>query len=178
MALASLPSPLEYWDMYDRDGNALGRTITRGERFQEGEYHLVVQVWLRRVDNSYLIQQRVDNGLWATTAGCVIAGETRQQGALREIAEELGIRAAAYAFHVRYQDASACALGTAWELNWEHTNQHIHIQFSEVQAYMWANPTQIRQMVAEGRFYNYGDSYFRHVFSTESDSIKEAGALC
>ncbi len=37
---------MEKWDLYDRDGVSLGRTINRGARFRSGEHHLVTHVWV------------------------------------------------------------------------------------------------------------------------------------
>lgn len=156
----------EYWDLYDSAGQSLGRRIARGDLLHPGEYHLVVQVWVVRQDGAYLIQQRADNGLWATTAGCVVAGETAQQAAMRELAEELGLSANTAAFALRYQDRSSFALGSAWQLAWEQTNQRMQLQHTEVQDVMWASPAQIAQMVRAGRFYDYGNSYFESIFVT------------
>lgn len=85
----------ELWDIYDRDRRRTGRTIQRGQILADGEYHLVVQVWIQGSDGKWLISRRSPNKhmplLWAPTGGSVIAGEDSLTGALRETKEELGI---------------------------------------------------------------------------------------
>ena len=76
----------ELWDLYDSAGEPLDRTIRRGEPMAEGEFHLVVQIWVRNPRGEYLIQKRADHleilpGLWAATAGSVLAGEDSRTGA-------------------------------------------------------------------------------------------------
>lgn len=87
---------MELFDLYDKNFNKLPNTMERGSENDEGEYHLVVHVWIRNSKNEYLIQQR--NKLtdripfqWACTAGAVRSGETSMEGALRETKEEIGI---------------------------------------------------------------------------------------
>ena len=157
--------PEELLDLYDINGQPLHRTIVRGAPRTEGEYHLLVQVWVKNTQNEYLIQQRADNGLWATTAGYVIAGETSQLGATRELAEELGIRAAPHELRQIYQDTSRYAFGTAWLLERDVAPDEICIQAEEVIETRWASQAVIRKMVEQGLFYDYGDEYFRHVFN-------------
>lgn len=70
-------SPRELWDLYDSEGRPLGRAGFRGVPLKEGEYHLVVQAWVRNADGEYLIQKRAADlaslpGMWATTAGSAI----------------------------------------------------------------------------------------------------------
>ncbi len=85
-------------------------------------------------------------------------------GAIRELAEELGIRADSEELHQVYQDASQFALGTAWILKRDVDAGEISIQADEVTDIQWASQNVIRQMVSQGSFYDYGDVYFRHVF--------------
>ncbi|MDP9311028.1 MAG: DUF402 domain-containing protein [Chloroflexota bacterium] len=158
----------EIWDLYDIHGQPQGRTIVRGDHLNDGEYHLVVQVWVKNSRGEYLIQKRADNGIWATTAGCVVAGETSGSGAIRELAEELGIRAAPHELRQMYQDTSQYALGTAWLLERDVADADMCIQAEEVTETMWANQALIRRMVDHGLFYDYGDAYFQHVFETQT----------
>jgi 8-oxo-dGTP pyrophosphatase MutT (NUDIX family) len=155
----------ELWDLYNRNGEPHGRTICRGEPLNEGEYHLVVQVWIKNSRQEYLIQKRADNGIWATTAGCVVAGETSRSGAIREVAEELGIRASTHDVRQVYQDQSQSALGTAWLLERDVADEELCLQADEVTETRWVNQEEIRKMVDQGIFYDYGDEYFRHVFA-------------
>ena len=86
----------ELWDIYDIDRNKTGRTHLRGEVLKEGEYHLVIHVWVRCADGRFLITRRAPDkepfpGLWECTGGSALAGESSEEAALRETYEETGI---------------------------------------------------------------------------------------
>ncbi|MBO5178568.1 MAG: NUDIX domain-containing protein [Lachnospiraceae bacterium] len=87
----------EYWDLYDANRKALGRTIKRGDAFAEGEYYVCCEVWMQNSEGKLLMTQRHPDkkagGLWEFTGGGVLAGETTKQAALRELSEELGVTA-------------------------------------------------------------------------------------
>jgi len=175
-------SPREMWDLYNRDGEPQGRTIVRGDQLNDGDYHLVVQIWVKNARGEYLIQKRADHvkqapGVWATTAGSVVAGETSRIGATRELAEELGIRAFPHELRKMYQDASRFALGTAWLLERDVALNEIRLQADEVAETMWADQALIRKMVEQGLFYDYGDEYFRHVFKNREDIASDGAVI-
>lgn len=85
----------EEWDLYDAQGSRTGQKIKRGEPIPPGSYHRVVSVWLVNGKTEVLLSQRHPEKsyplLWECTGGCVIAGETSLEGAVREVREELGI---------------------------------------------------------------------------------------
>ena len=87
----------EYWDLYDANRNPLGRTIKRGDAFGEGEYYVCCEIWIQNSKGQLLVTQRHPNkkagGQWEFTGGGVLAGETTEQAAVRELAEETGIDA-------------------------------------------------------------------------------------
>jgi len=37
---------MEIWDILDKNGNMTGKTITRGDNLRDGEYHLIVHIWI------------------------------------------------------------------------------------------------------------------------------------
>lgn len=86
---------MEYWDLYNEDKQLLGKTIKRGEKLEEGEYHLVVGIWTVTPDGKILLTQRhpdKDWGLlWECSGGGVLAGESSIEGAVRELKEEIGV---------------------------------------------------------------------------------------
>ena len=87
----------EYWDLYDANREPLGRTIKRGEAFEEGEYYVCCEVWMQNSEGKLLMTQRHPDkkagGLWEFTGGGVLAGETTKQAAVRELMEELDVLA-------------------------------------------------------------------------------------
>lgn len=90
---------MEHWDLYDRDKVLTGKTMERGSDLLEGHYHLVVGIWSVTDDGRILITQRhpdKDCGLmWECSGGGVLAGESSLEGAIRELGEEVGIKAEA-----------------------------------------------------------------------------------
>ena len=86
---------MELWDIYDKNKQKTGKTIQRGQRLKEDEYHLIVHIWIKNSNNEFLIQQRAENVrnplVWSATGGSVVAGEDSFTGAIREVKEELGL---------------------------------------------------------------------------------------
>lgn len=42
---------MELWDVYDKKRKLTGKVIRRGiDPLQEGEYHLVVHIWIKQSD--------------------------------------------------------------------------------------------------------------------------------
>jgi 8-oxo-dGTP pyrophosphatase MutT (NUDIX family) len=86
----------ELWDVYDKDRNRTGKIHRRGEPLAEGEYHLVVHIWVRDNQGNFLITKRAEDkkpfpGCWECTGGSALAGETSLDAALRETMEETGL---------------------------------------------------------------------------------------
>lgn len=86
----------EIWDAYDKEGNKLGFDQFRDEPIPEGVYHIVVEIYTVTENNEVLITQRYQNKPWAlkweVTGGSILKGETPEQGAIRELMEETGIK--------------------------------------------------------------------------------------
>lgn len=49
---------MEVWDVYNSDRTKADKTMIRGEAFQSGAYHLVVNACIFNAKNEMLIQQR------------------------------------------------------------------------------------------------------------------------
>ena len=86
---------MELWDLYDESRTLLGKTHVRGVPLQEGEYHLVTDIWLVRQDGKVLITKRhpkkIWGNMWECTGGSAVAGEESRHSAARELAEEVGV---------------------------------------------------------------------------------------
>ncbi|MBR2986961.1 MAG: NUDIX domain-containing protein [Clostridia bacterium] len=88
----------ELWDIYNENREKTGETIERGGKrtLKDGEFHLVVHVWIKNSEGKYLISQRSASRPtfpleWECVGGSVTAGEDSLTGALRETLEEVGI---------------------------------------------------------------------------------------
>jgi len=87
---------MEQWDVYDSTGKRTGKTKTRADVWERGEYHLGVSLWLVNENAQVLIQKRsatkrICPNMWCNVCGSAIAGETSAEACLREAREEVGI---------------------------------------------------------------------------------------
>lgn len=87
---------MEIWDLYDKDKNLTGKTHERETEIPDGFFHLVVHAWIRNDKGQYLITQRAANRkhfplMFECVGGSVLAGETSEEGAVREVVEEVGL---------------------------------------------------------------------------------------
>lgn len=86
---------IELWDLYDRNRNLLNKDHIRGEKLSDGEYHLVVHVWIKNNKEKYLMSKRSSikkyPHLWECPGGSVLKGETTYIGGIREVKEEVGV---------------------------------------------------------------------------------------
>ncbi|MGM0921330.1 MAG: NUDIX hydrolase [Bacillota bacterium] len=86
---------MEFWDIYDKNRNKTKRKHERGIPLSDGDYHLVVHVWIMNDKGEVLLTKRHQNkpspNLWECPGGSVLAGEDSLEGAIREIKEEIGI---------------------------------------------------------------------------------------
>lgn len=86
----------EIWDLVDKDGKQVGIKWPRADHdsIPEGFYHPCVEVWVRIGDRLLVAHRHPDKseGLkYDAPGGAVIAGESISDGAVRELAEEVGI---------------------------------------------------------------------------------------
>ncbi len=85
----------ELWDVYDADRNLTGRFHHRGEPLSEGDYHMVIHVWIQNSQGDFLITKRSPNkgfpNMWECTGGSALAGDDSLAAALREVQEETGL---------------------------------------------------------------------------------------
>ena len=87
---------MEYWDLYNNKREKLNKIHSRMEKLNEGEYHIVVNIWIKNDQNEIILTQRHQEKdfplKWECTGGSVIAGEDSITGALREVEEEIGLK--------------------------------------------------------------------------------------
>lgn len=82
---------MEYLDIYDENGNYIGKE-TRENVHKNALWHKTVHCWLYDKEGNVYFQIRADvNKLYTTASGHIKAGETVKQGFAREIKEEIGI---------------------------------------------------------------------------------------
>lgn len=82
---------MEYLDIYDEQGNWLGKE-KRSIVHRDAMWHKTVHCWLYDKSGNVFFQVRKEEGtLYTTASGHILAGETIQEGFAREMKEELGI---------------------------------------------------------------------------------------
>ena len=151
----------EYWDLYDENKNKLDKVVKRGDKLNDNEYHLVVNVWIKNENNRYLISQRSENKkhplLWECTGGSAIKNESSIDAAIREAKEELGIELNKLEGKLigskrRYYPGCPDILD-AWIFKYNDiSTSEIKIQKEEVNDVKWASVEEIRKLYVENKF--------------------------
>ena len=161
---------MEFFDLYDDDRKPLNKSIERGEKPSAGENRMVVHVSVFNSKGEMLIQQRQSTkrnwaDLWdISVGGCVVAGETSQMGAHRELLEELGID---YDFSntrphltVNFQNG----FDDHYFIKKDIDVSEIVMQEEEVQDFKWATKSEIEQLFDEGKFVPYVKEFVLALF--------------
>ena len=157
---------MEYWDIYDKDGNFTGRKKGKYEKWDKDEYHLATEVWVINSKKQILIQQRSEKcqllpGIWALTTGRVVSGETTRQGCIRELKEELGIEAREEECNL-VKSLLKNRLGMIWDIYFLRKDvelEDVTLQKEEVSTVKLVNTDEFRDMLKEGIMCEYSEVY-------------------
>ncbi len=159
----------EIWDILDENGNSTGKTTLRGHSIlKNGEYHLVVHIWIVSSDGRFLIQRRSENkklmpGEWAATGGAAVSGEDSFSAAKRELYEELGIETNRESLKNILRIKRRNSLLDVWITVCNIPSYRLRLQKSEVAEAKWVTEAQLHRMIKNGDFHNYGSEYFTNV---------------
>ncbi len=160
----------EKWDILDRNGEFSGKTTFRNNaNLKQGEYHLVVHIWVTSSAGEILIQRRSDSkklmpGEWAATGGAAISGESSFKAASRELFEELGIASNEESLKKILHLKRRNSFLDIWHIVADVDVNSLCLQKSEVAEVKWISPKELRNMIKRGEFHNYGNEYFDKVF--------------
>jgi len=158
---------MELWDAYTSFGEPAGRDLVRGEPIPGGLFHLVCDIVVRHADGSVLLMQRdyrkdiLPGAFEVSAGGSVIKGETAEQAATRELAEETGIHAKtlvplyrtiserSQAIHHGYLCVTDCekdaiVLQPGETIGWKWLDKDAFLDFIESDAY---TPAQRQRLV-------------------------------
>ncbi|MBE6787911.1 MAG: NUDIX domain-containing protein [Ruminococcaceae bacterium] len=169
---------IEKWDILDENGLPTGKTTLRGRNFlKNGEYHLVVHIWVFSSDGKILIQRRSDNkplmpGEWAATGGAAVSGENSYTAANRELFEELGICSNSKTLKKAFRIKRRNSLLDVWFLESNVPIEKLKLQKTEVAEAKWVTVNELKTMIEDGIFHNYGKEYFNKVFEKIEESRK------
>lgn len=155
----------ELWDIYNENLDKTGRLHERGIAVPDGDYHLVVQVWIKNSEGKYLISlrsaSRKSNALkWECVGGSVLAGEDSLTAALREAKEEVGVTLNPAMGHkvftkIRHhiRNKRLHAIVDAWLFTYDG---EVDLKYAttpeEVDDVKWATKEEIREIYDRGDF--------------------------
>lgn len=90
---------MEYWDLYDKNEVKTGVKVAKTYGvLPEGTFHIIVETLVRHMDGTYLVTQRAltkkeyPGKYEGSAGGSVLAGETKEEAAIREVFEETALK--------------------------------------------------------------------------------------
>ena len=143
----------EYNDIYDKDRNLTGRIHRRGTRWQDGEFGMVVCVWVYDGEGKLLLTRRAPEksgaGTWENSGGAVQAGENSRQAIARELFEETGIRADQDEFEFLESGSDHNTHYDFYCLRRKVALKDIVLLPGETDDVMWATFAQVHEMIRQ-----------------------------
>ncbi len=162
----------EIWGLFDRNRQKTDRTCFRGEQIPKGYYHTVIHVAVFSSQGDMLIQKRrpekeVFPGLWdVTVGGSAVLWETGGEAAMRELGEEVGIRAPELAELPPVWTVSfSCGFDDYFILRKDVDPESLLLQEEEVEAVRYASRDEILSMIEDGAFIPYHPALIELLFS-------------
>lgn len=146
---------MEFNDIYDRNRRLTGRIHQRGTPWKEGEYGLVVCVWVHDGHGKLLLTRRAPEksfpGTWENSGGAAKAGETSRAAIARELWEETGIRAGEEEFEYLGSDRDRCTFYDFYCLQRQTPLEEIVLLPGETDGVKWVDFQQVHQMIRSGQ---------------------------
>ena len=146
---------MEYNDVYDENRQLTGKLHRRGTPWAEGEYGLIVCVWVYDGRGRFLLTRRAKGksfaGTWENSGGAAQAGETSRQAIARELFEETGIRAAEEEFELLDSDRDRNYFYDFYCLKREFPLREIVLLPGETDGAQWAGYGKIHWMIRTGK---------------------------
>ena len=162
---------MELWDILDKNGNKTGRIYERGcgVPLKDGEYHLVVHVWVVNSKGEFLVSKRTPNksfpNMWECTGGAAVSGDDSLQTAIKEVKEELGIdlkpENGEMLWEFILEDDISNNIYNAWLFRQDVDINDVVLQEGETCDAILADKHKIQQMIENGEF--IGRDYFPYL---------------
>lgn len=152
---------MELLDIYNKNRERTGRTIIRGNPVKDGDYILVVHVWIINDNDEFLIQKRhpskkIYPDMWdCAVAGAATTGDNSAKAAVREAKEELNINLDIEKGRVLFTDEFSFGFDDIWLVRQNINLETISLQKDEVVEVKWVSKDEIEQMVDNGEFIQY-----------------------
>ena len=149
----------ELWDVYDRNRCLTGRLHRRGDPLEDGEYHLVVHIWIRNPKGEFLLTKRAPNKgyplMWESTGGSAVAGDSSIVAALREVKEETGLTLDPGHGAIVHQYSGTDYHSDVWLFEQDFDLNDVTLQEGETCDKMCADVETIRRLNHDGMFVPY-----------------------
>lgn len=161
---------MEVWDLYDIHRIKKDKTMIRGNRVEDGDYHMVVHVCIFNSKGQMLIQQRQPfkqgwPNLWdITCGGSATKGDTSQEAAQRELFEEIGYNYDFTGHRPSLTVNFSVGFDDIYMIEADIDLETLTLQASEVQAVKWASLDEIMKMHKEHTFIPYYESFLTLLF--------------
>ena len=141
---------MEWCDLYDKQGNLTGETIRRGDPIPQGSYRLVAGVLCMHKDGSILLVKRHPekpthpNLYEASASGSVLAGETAEAAAIRELQEETGL--CCDTVTLLYEESDECRLYRGFLAQMDCDKASVRLQAEEAVDYRWVSRQELENL--------------------------------
>lgn len=146
---------MEWNDIFDEDRRPTGRVHRRGTVWHEGEYGLVVCVWVYNGKGELLLTRRAKGksfaGTWENSGGAAQAGEDSLTAICRELLEETGIRAEREEFQLLRSVREGSCFYDHYRLKRDIPIDQVVLQPGETDGAMWATFQQVHEMIRDGQ---------------------------
>ncbi len=146
----------ELWDLVDEDRHPLLVKHVRGQQMPYDTYHLVVFIWTVSKDGLFLITKRSPEKpwgqFWENTGGSVLSGETREEGAVRELHEETGVKINTSDLILINEEKGRATFEDTFLTIVDKDQQTIKLQPGETIDYKWVDYHYLKKMILGGHF--------------------------
>ena len=151
---------MEYWEVCNACGDRTGQIRPKGAFFGPGEYHPAMEAWIKNSRGEILIHQRsveceILPGAWGLTTGRMIAGESTQQGCIREIREELGLCVTPSQIQFLKRIPRGELLWDIYLVQDDTPSERLQLQAAEVAQAKWVSPRTFRFLLETGKLFWY-----------------------
>lgn len=141
----------------DGHGRMLPGSIARDalDTRPDGSFGRVCDVWFADQQGRLLLQKRsmakaVNPGLWGCTGGCIRAGESPEEGCIRECVEELGLAPDMSRGGLIMGYCGKRVYHDVWLFRQDVAREELTLQPGEVDDAAWFTVDEIRAMLHRG----------------------------
>ncbi|ERJ11197.1 NUDIX hydrolase [Haloplasma contractile] len=149
---------MEIRDLYTMDRQKTGITNIKGDPLKEGEYIIIVHVWITNHNNEILIQKRQPWKKWypnlwdCSVVGGALSGEDTVDTAIREAKEELSIELEAEDINILFTHKTKHCFYDICLVQKDIDIKKLNLQHEEVADIKWATKDEIVSMIKGDKF--------------------------